>query len=77
VIDGRISSSGGLIFVDRGNSKIRLKPLTAQAEVDGKTIVLSNALIEENGRTYMALRDAATLLGLTAADLGDDLYELK
>ena len=77
VAGGRITSDGGFIVIDRQGVTIRLKPLTAQAQVDGKAKTLDNAVIDEAGRSYIALRDAATLLGLAAADLGDDLYELK
>jgi hypothetical protein len=77
VLGARLSSSGGLINIDHAGTTIRLKPLTAQAQVDGKPQPLSQPLLEDNGRTYIALRDAAELLGLTATDLGDDLYELK
>jgi hypothetical protein len=45
---------------------IELSPLT-----------LGNAVIEDRGRTYIALQDAAKLFGMQVTDAGDDLYELK
>jgi len=77
VVGGQIGSSGGYIQIDRGGTLIRLKPQSAQAQVGGASKPLSNPLLDDSGRSYIALRDAASLLGLEAADLGDDLYELK
>ena len=76
-VGGRISSSGVYIVIERGGTTLRLKPMTTQAQVAGKVQTLGSTLIEDKGRSYIALRDAASLLGLTANDLGDDLYELK
>ena len=77
ITGGSLSGNGGSFLIERASRRIELRSGSAQAHLDGKPVALKAAVIESSGRTYLALDDAAALLGLSAADDGDDLYELK
>lgn len=76
-LDARLTNRAGYITLERSDSTVKVKPLSAQAQVDGQSRTLANALLEDQGRSYIGLRDAAQLFGLEVSDLGSDLFELK
>lgn len=77
ITGGTLRSSGEFISVNAAGKKLQLRPGSAEAQVDSSARSMSNAVIEDNDRSYIALRDAASLLELELVDLGDELYELK
>jgi hypothetical protein len=76
IVGGGLSADKAGLTVERGGHELKLGQTAAT--LDGAPQTLTRLLLEVNGRAYIALEDAARLLGLTMTRDGAlDLIELQ
>lgn len=76
-IGGRLDSRDGYIVIERFGSTLRLRPGDFRAEENGAAHQMDNPILEESGRSYIALPAAASLFNLQLTQAGPDAWELK